>query len=63
MFEDYPDILSVPEVAKALGIGKKAAYTLVNENRLGCIRFGKKIKIPKYCLVEFIETARDNVRL
>lgn len=63
MFEEYPDILTIPQVAQALGVGKKAAYTLVNECRLGCIRLGKTIKVPKYCLIEFVETARKNVKL
>ena len=63
MFKEYPDILTVAQVAKALGIGIKAAYALVNENRLGALRMGKIIKIPKYCLEEYVKTARFNVRL
>lgn len=63
MLEDYPEILSVPQVAEALNISLAAAYTLVNEHRLGCIRIGRKIKVPKYCLEEFINSARENVML
>lgn len=63
MFKDYPDILTVSQVAKALGIGIKAAYALVNEKRLGALRMGKTIKVPKYCLEEYVKTARFNVKL
>lgn len=63
MFKDYPDILTIPQVAKALGIGKKAAYALVNNKQLGAVRIGRTIKIPKFCLEEYIKTARNNVKL
>ena len=63
MFKEYPDILTIPQVAKALGIGRKAAYALVNNNKLGAIRVGRTIKVPKFSLEEFIKTARNNVKL
>lgn len=63
MFKNLPDILSIKEVAKALGIGQKAAYALVNEHRLGCIHIGRIIKVPKFCLVEYVRTSRNNIRL
>ena len=63
MFKDYPDILTIPQVAKALGIGKKAAYALVNNKQLGDVRIGRTIKVPKFCLEEYIKTARNNVKL
>ena len=63
MFKDYPDILTIPQVAKALGISSKAAYSLVNEKKLGAIRVGRKIKVPKFSLEEFVKTARNNVEL
>lgn len=63
MFKDYPDILTIPQVAKALGIGKKAAYALVNNKQLGAVRIGRTIKVPKFCLEEYVKTARNNVQL
>ena len=63
MFKEYPDILTIPQVAQALGIGRKAAYALVNEKKLGAIRVGRTIKVPKPMLVEFIMTARYNIVL
>lgn len=63
MFKEYPDIMTVPQVADALKIGRKAAYALVNGNLLGHIRIGRTIKIPKEMLVEFVKTARNNIKL
>ena len=63
LFKDYPDILTIPQVAQALGIGRKAAYALVNEKKLGAIRVGRTIKVPKFSLEEFVKTARYNIAL
>jgi len=63
VFKDYPDILSIPQVAQALGIGRKAAYALVNGNKLAAIRIGRTIRIPKMMLEEYVKTARNNVKL
>lgn len=63
MFKKYPDILTIPQVAEALGIGKKAAYALVNKNIISAVYVGNKILVPKYALVEFMGTARNNVKL
>lgn len=63
MFKDLPDILTIPQVAHALGIGLKAAYALVNENKLGAVRVGRSIKVPKFSLEEFVKSARNNVKL
>jgi len=63
MFKEYPDIMTIPQVAEALKIGRKAAYALVNGNLLGHIRIGRNIKVPKEMLVEFVKTARNNIKL
>lgn len=63
MFKDLPDILTIPQVAQALGIGLKAAYALVNDNKLGAVRVGRSIKVPKFSLEEFVKSARNNVKL
>lgn len=63
MFREYPDILTIPQVAQALGICTKAAYALVKKQKLGAIRIGRTIKVPKEQLVEFVKSARNNVVL
>ncbi len=63
LFREYPDILTVAQVAQALGIGLKAVYALVNNKQLGALRVGRTIKIPKFALEEYVKTARNNVVL
>ena len=63
LFKEYPDILTVPQVAQVLGVGRKAVYDLVNNKILGAIRVGRSIKVPKFSLEEYVKTARNNVVL
>ena len=61
MFREYPDVMTPAEAARALGIGKASVSRLIREKRLGCKRIGRKIIIPKPCLVDFIQSARYTV--
>lgn len=54
MFEDYPDILTVADTAKILLVCDRTVYNLIRERKLGCIRIGTKIIIPKMCLIEYV---------
>ena len=63
MFKKYPDILTIPQVAEALGIGKNAAYALVTNHLIPALHVGNKFLIPKKGLEDYIETARNNVKL
>lgn len=51
---DLPLVLSVPELAKVLGIGRNAAYSLVNSGEIRSIRIGKNIRIPQFALMDFL---------
>jgi hypothetical protein len=61
VFKDYPDILSVQQMAQALGIGINSAYQLIHDHAIGCKRVGKKIIVPKACLVDYVNSARYTV--
>lgn len=58
MFENYPDIMTVKQLASALGIGTNSAYELVNTKVIGSRKVGRKILIPKSCVIDFTESAR-----
>ena len=47
MLAEYPDIMSVEQLAKALGIGRNSAYALVHSRAIGSKRIGRKIIVPK----------------
>ena len=57
MFDEYPEVLSVKNAAKALGISKKIMYLLVKDGEIGCKRVRSQILIPKIRLEAFMGTA------
>lgn len=57
MFKNEPDVLTVPDVVRLLQFGKNTVYGLIKEGRIGSIMQGKKIIVPKVCLVEFLTDA------
>lgn len=61
MFKSYPDILTVQQLAEALCIGKNKAYELVNCHIIGSKRVGRKILVPKCCLIDYVESSSYNV--
>lgn len=61
MLRDYPDVLTVKQMASILGIGLNSAYRLVKEKRIGCVRVGKRILIPKVCVADYLASARNTV--
>ena len=54
MFSNYPDLLTIYDLQKALGIGRTMAYRLVNSGQIEHFRVGKIIKIPKRFVMDFI---------
>lgn len=61
MLKDYPDVLTVEQLAHVLGIGINSAYRLVREQAIGCRRIGRKILIPKVCVADYLNSARYTV--
>ena len=57
MFKNEPDVLTVPDVVRLLQFGKNTVYSLIKEGRINSIKQGKKIIVPKVCLVEFLTNA------
>ena len=54
MLNQYSDILSVPDVAEALSIGKNRVYELLENNAIKGFRIGRVWKIPKAAIQEYI---------
>ena len=53
-FESYPDVFSVMDFAKFLGIGKQTAYAEVHSGAIRHFKLGNKILIPKICVQEYL---------
>lgn len=54
MLNDYPDILTVAEIAKTLYIGKNRVYELLENGSIKGFRIGRVWKVPKESLREYI---------
>ena len=57
---DEQQLLTVPEAAGILRLGRTRVYELVRTNVLPVVRLGKTIRIPKAALLKFID---DNTQL
>lgn len=58
MFNEYRDVMTVKETAEALGICEAAVYRMVKENTIGSHRVGRRILIPKVCLIQYVKSAQ-----
>ncbi len=54
MIEQYSEILSIEELCEILAIGKNVAYRLLSEKEIKAFKIGKKWKIPKNSVKNFI---------
>lgn len=58
MLNDYPDVMTVKQVAEVLHIGVNSVYMLLNNKVIGSRRIGKKYIIPKSCVIDYLQSAR-----
>lgn len=63
MFNNFPDMMTVKEAAEALRISVKTIRKLANNHQIGCKRIGRKILIPKCCLIQYVRSAQFKVHL
>lgn len=56
--EKYPDVLNVEQIQEILGIGRVQAYQLIASNQFHTVRIGKRIKISKTVLIQWLEGER-----
>lgn len=55
MFENYRDIVNIDELMEMLGIGRNKAYELLRSGQIKHKVIGKKYKIPKKYVIEYLE--------
>lgn len=54
LYSEYPDIVTPDDLMKMLRIGRNAAYALLHNNTIPSFRVGKRYKIPKQRVIEYI---------
>jgi excisionase family DNA binding protein len=54
VFKEYPDVLDVKQVSTILGVSTKVVYRLLREETLASLKIGREFRIPKVCLMKYI---------
>ncbi len=63
MFKQSEDILTAKEAAKLLKISEAGCHLKCRTGELKCIRFQKKIRIPKVWLIEYVISVGEKLAL
>lgn len=53
-FDNIPLVMTVPQAAKILQIGRNSAYDLVKSGQIRSIRIGRTIRIPQAALFDYL---------
>lgn len=53
-FSELPPVLTVPELAEFLGVGRAAAYALARSNQLDTLHIGHQIRIPRHAVLKYL---------
>ncbi len=54
MFPDYPDIVTVNQLQKMLGISRHLAYKLIDYGEVQAVKIGRSLKIPKVSVINYV---------
>lgn len=54
IFKEYPDVVSVTQMSKMLGISEKSAYQLLKKNCIEHFKVGRTYKIPKLHIFNYL---------
>ena len=60
MLEQYPDVLTVVDLAEVLRINKSTAYRLLQNGTIPCRRIGTAYRISKLTVIEFLKKSELN---
>ena len=60
--DDLPDVMTVQECARFLGVGKNTAYEAIRRVELPAVRIGRRLLVPKAALKQFLEGAGQGAR-
>lgn len=54
ILREYPDVLTVGELSRALGISSKTGYRLIREGKIECLKLGRSYRIPKAHVLAYL---------
>ena len=59
IFKNYPDAMSLSQVAECLGISKKLASRLIRSGEINAVKIGREYRIAKSVLIKYIAKPRE----
>ena len=59
MLKNYPDVLNIKQMCEILGISLKTGYTLIQENKIECLKVGRSYRIPKPFLLYYLKVVNN----
>lgn len=57
-FKNYPDAMSLSQIAECLGISKKLASRLIRSGELAAVKIGREYRVAKSTLIKYIAKPR-----
>ena len=58
-FASMPLVLTIPDVAETLQIGRSAAYALARSGELFTIKVGSQIRVPRSALIAYLKAEAE----
>ena len=54
MFSEYPDVVTVSDLALMLNVGRNTAYELVRAKIIESVKIGRQIRLSKQAVIDYI---------
>jgi excisionase family DNA binding protein len=58
LFDTEPILLTIPEAARRLGIGRTLAYELIADGQLDVVHIGRAARVPVEAVHDFVTAKR-----
>lgn len=60
ILSDYPDVMNIEDMSKALSISTKTSYKLIREGKITAMKVGRTYRIPKIHLLNYLQIMNMN---
>jgi len=61
VFKEYPDVLDVKQVSKALGVSTKTVYKLLKNGTIESLKIGREFRVPKVNVMRYVRVFNTNL--
>ena len=55
IWKEYPDLMDIHQMSRALGISTKTGYKLIREEKITAMKVGRSFRIPKFHLLKYLK--------